>query len=631
MNDGVMAVVKTISQILTAGLAITSFSLLLFGLSFNLRDRVARVFALVMVCMVVVFTAEAMGSTSVEEQGISIWLHIQWVGIILLPAIYLHFSDAILTITGKPSRGRRRLAVIITYLLSSIFVGLSFFPFFVGKLVIVGVPAANFTPTLLTDIFIVLYLACMGVVWVNFYRAYRRTVTETGRRRMSYLILGALAPMLGSFPFLMFGSDIAANNPLIFWLISVLNNMVVGGLMVVMAYSVSFFGVSWPDRVIKIRLLKWILRGPVTASLTLGLATIVRRIGEANGISYSAWVPIVTVATIVLCEFLITIVAPLIERYFFYGNDRSDLELLHMLEERLVTEKDLRQFLELVLATICDRLQAKGAVIAEMDEGKLTTFLETGKVAKDYDLSEILTSVSGNLNNPDVIQQGEDTILYPVSRDNNEGNGQELLGALVIYGLVEPLDGEKLSALKLLSQRIALALRDRRTQKQVFHTLQNLTSQESLIQRMRATGSYDDSFLLREEMMPDPDLVQWVREALNHYWGGPKLMDNPLMRFNIVEKALKAQNGNHSNALRAVLREAVERVKPVGEKHYTNEWILYNILEMKFLEGRKVKEIAIKLAVSEADLYRKQRVAIEAVAQAILEMEDREMKQIDTT
>jgi hypothetical protein len=44
---------------------------------------------------------------------------------------------------------------------------------------------------------------------------------------------------------------------------------------------------------------------------------------------------------------------------------------------------------------------------------------------------------------------------------------------------------------------------------------------------------------------------------------------------------------------------------------------------MKFLEGRKVREVALRLAMSEADLYRKQRVAIEAVAQAIIEMEQK--------
>jgi hypothetical protein len=39
------------------------------------------------------------------------------------------------------------------------------------------------------------------------------------------------------------------------------------------------------------------------------------------------------------------------------------------------------------------------------------------------------------------------------------------------------------------------------------------------------------------------------------------------------------------------------------------------------MQGRKVREVAMRLAMSEADLYRKQRVAIEAVADAIVEME----------
>ncbi|HEX9027811.1 MAG TPA: hypothetical protein VF823_01475, partial [Anaerolineales bacterium] len=65
----------------------------------------------------------------------------------------------------------------------------------------------------------------------------------------------------------------------------------------------------------------------------------------------------------------------------------------------------------------------------------------------------------------------------------------------------------------------------------------------------------------------------------------------------------------------------IENTRPEGERRFTAEWILYNILEMKFLEGRKVREIALRLAMSEADLYRKQRVAIEAVAKAIVEME----------
>jgi hypothetical protein len=39
------------------------------------------------------------------------------------------------------------------------------------------------------------------------------------------------------------------------------------------------------------------------------------------------------------------------------------------------------------------------------------------------------------------------------------------------------------------------------------------------------------------------------------------------------------------------------------------------------MEGKKVRDIAAKLAMSEADLYRKQKVAIEAVAKVIVVME----------
>ena len=70
-----------------------------------------------------------------------------------------------------------------------------------------------------------------------------------------------------------------------------------------------------------------------------------------------------------------------------------------------------------------------------------------------------------------------------------------------------------------------------------------------------------------------------------------------------------------------MLQQAIERIKPEGQRKFTADWILYNILEMKFLQNRRVREVALRLAVSEADLYRKQRAALEQVAQAIAEME----------
>ena len=63
-------------------------------------------------------------------------------------------------------------------------------------------------------------------------------------------------------------------------------------------------------------------------------------------------------------------------------------------------------------------------------------------------------------------------------------------------------------------------------------------------------------------------------------------------------------------------------MKPVGDTLYTNEWLLYNILEMKYMRGMKVREIAQQLSLSEADFYRKQRVAINELTRILLTMEE---------
>jgi hypothetical protein len=623
-EDGLLIFFRTFSQILTAGIAITAFSLLLYALTFNLRDRVARSFALILICVVIAFTTEAIGSAVTPAWEINTLLRIQWVGIILLPATYLQFSDALLATTGKPSRGRRIWAVRLAYLISVIQLFLLTTPWFIGPLVLDQPPAPHLQPTFLTDLFSLYYLVVMGMSWYNFARAYRRTTTPTSRRRMNYLIISALAPAFGSFPYLLFGSQFAGEHPLIFWVVAALSNLLLGSLVVAMAYAVAFFGVSWPDRVVKSRLFKWIMRGPVTACVALGLTTFIRRTGAAFGTTYTALVPIGMVGSIVIIEYLITLFSPLWERWLFYGNDAADLQLLHSLEERLLSRNDLRQFLEMILAAVCDRLQAPGAYVAAMKSDTLELVVTTGKTRFDApDLSsELFRLVSQNHELPDLFQWGDD-YLVPLLNGVEEGT-TDLLGLLGISRVgSQQLDDEQLQALSLLADRAALALKDRRIQQQIFQSIQMLTPQMELIERIRAAGRYESSnVLLNDASLPSRDMAQWVKEALTHYWGGPKLTESPLMKLQVVQAAaVNSHEGNYANALRAILKEAIERVRPEGERRFTAEWILYNILEMKFLEGRKVREIALRLALSEADLYRKQRVAVEAVARAILEME----------
>jgi hypothetical protein len=628
-TEGLLAGLQTINNILTAGIAITAFSLFMYALSFNLRDRVARSFAIILLCVVVVFTTEALQNKSVPNWGIDLLLRLQWIGIIFLPSAYLHLSDAVLVTAGRPSRGRRRIAVRLMYVASFVFLVLLAFGLLVGSLVPDGKPAPHLQRTLLTELFTLYYIGTMAWAGYNFVRAFSRMLTRSGRRRMLYLMAGATAPALGSYPYLLFGSGIASHYPLLFWAVALVINLLVAVLVVVMAYAVAFFGVSWPDRVVKSRLFKWLLRGPVTTSLALMMMTLVRRAGQFFGNEpYSGFVPLAVVVTVLFFEHAITLFAPVWERILFYGRDRGELQLLQNIEERLLTRGDLQQFLETVLAAVRDHLQSPCAFVAALDGDELSLSVVAGNrsMLEREDLDEALNAVDLDGDNKHHEYVWGDFWILPLRQRKMNGDQDEVLPLLGLLGIARkadrPMDKEQRDALWLLADRAALALEDRQLQQRVFRSLEDLQPQIDMLQRIRAAGRYDSrASVLTEPLPEESDLADWVKDALTHYWGGPKLTNSPLMKLRVVQELAENYEGNSSNALRALLRKAVDQVKPEGDRRFTSEWILYNILEMKFIEGRKVREVAGRLAMSEADLYRKQRVAVEAVARAILDME----------
>ena len=620
--SGLESVIRTISQILTAGVAITAFSLLLYGLTFNLRDRVARSFAWIMFCLVIVFSTESFTVATSSAKTIDMWLRIQWVGIILLPATYLNFSDALLATTGLPSRWRRKWAIRVANFISLILIILLATPWFLGPLVMDEPPAPHNQPTLITEIFTVYYVFIMVLAWINFIRAYRRTVTQSSKRRMLYLTVSALAPAIGSFPFLLYGSDFASSQTLVFWSIATLTNLILGGFVVVMAYSVAFFGVPWPDRVVKSRLFKWLLRGAITAILTLAVVTIVRRAGQIFGNPYNAFVPITMVVMILISEYAITMFYPYIERWLFFAKDEDDFLMVKSLEDRIITRSDLKQILEMMLAAVCDRFQTSGAYLIEKTDEGLALVTQTGeRHLYDNQLDEVEELIEKTPEGQRITWQ--DDSLIPLKNGSN-GDANMLLGYLGVndFAAKYPLEADDDEALTTLVHRASMVLRDRLTQENLFRTFERLNSEEELIEKLRAAGRFDRKGVLQvETSIKHSELTHAVKDALTHYWGGPKLTENPLLKLEIVRNELSETEQNPANALRSILKIAIEQIKPAGERKYTGEWLLYNILELKFLEGKKVKEIAMKLALSEADLYRKQRVAIDVITDTIVQME----------
>jgi hypothetical protein len=475
----------------------------------------------------------------------------------------------------------------------------------------------------------------MTFAWINFKRAYQRATTSTSRRRMRYLIAGAVAPSIGTFPFLTFGAAYAAEHELIFWLLAIISNILVSVLIVLMAYAVAFFGVPWPDRVVKRRIFKWIMRGPVTASTVLAVTTLVRRVGESRGLPYSTAVPIAMVATLLLLQYSITLLAPVWERALFYGGSRSNLHLVSTLEERLLTRHDLHQFLEAILAAVCDHLQVNTAfVVALVPEGS-EVIISIGDVPllQDVELSKgVLQTivkngdVEENESNALHIFHWGDYWLMPLFEQRvSHTENKVLLGLLGVERESDQypdLDLQK--ALETLIRRAAYAIEEQVQQQKIFNSIEVLTPQTAWIQQLRAVSQYDGTDVLStpKDELAQSDLSKWVKDALRHFWGGPKLSQSPLLRLRVVQQAVDANDGISVNALRAILRKGIDQIRPEGQRRFTAEWLLYNILEMKFMEGRKVRDIASRLAMSEADLYRKQRVAIETVADIINRMEE---------
>lgn len=626
MSETILATLLVINQILNAGNAITAFSLLLYALTFNVRERVARSLALLLSCVTLVYFGDVLTSLAQTDGEIELWLRVQWVGIAFIPATYLHLSDALLEATGRPSRGRRIHIVFFSYLGGALTLAATGLGKIVAGELAFSDSVAYLRPGTLFPLFLLFSLIILTFAAVNLWRSYQRCLTRSSKRRMRYLMIGSIGPLLGSFPFLMTGGPGLAAQPLIFWSLLVVINICVAIQMVMITYTVAYFGVSYPDRVVKSRLFQWILRGPLVASTVLAVTVIVNRLSVRLGLENSRAVPFTMVAVLLLLQYVITLVRPSIERWFFYGEDRGDVARLQLLEERLLTSGDLKQFLESVLNAACDVIGVGSAFVAVVGPEGLELEVAVGPYDPLRDAEDLppllVTDEKAGFELLGSVFTWDVYWLIPLRL----ADPPEIVGLFGLYARAEEPNfiPEEEAKIKVLVERATVALADRILQREVFGAVDRLVPEIESIQRWRAAALYGKAGSLTVAMNgvhTQEEVTNLVKEALGHYWGGPRLTRSPLLELRVVRRAAQEHDGNPVNALRAILRQAIERVRPEGDRRFTAEWMLYNILEMKFLQGRKVRDVAMRLAMSEADLYRKQRVAIEEVARTVAEME----------
>ncbi|MFQ3647485.1 MAG: histidine kinase N-terminal 7TM domain-containing protein [Anaerolineae bacterium] len=621
MPDSLLELLQVINEILASSIVILAFSMLLYNLTRDLHNRVARTSGAVLACVTIPYVCDVFLSLQPDLEVSLVVARLQWVGIAFIPAALFHLSDALLATTGLPSRGRRKRIIRILYAMSALFLVLAtvtdsiIVPTIIRRIV-------SFDAGPLAWLFITYFISVVIVTFINMQRARQRSLTRTTRRRMGYLQYAILLPAIGIFPFSIFISP-ADEQALSFTLLVVGANLFVIAMLIFLSYPLSFFGSNKPDRIVKVELLHFLLRGPGTGLLALATILTIGRATRVLGLDNDDFLPFGVVAAVLMWQWGIHLLMPTLEYWLIYrGEDEEQMARLRDLNERIVTRNDLLQYTEATLAAVADQLRAKEAFLLLVRDGDIEPIQSVGMdhlngflQEQEGELKTLLTEAAASA---EFIAWGEYQLLPLRSRRTvDEG---AVVGLLGVRATRDELAVTEQDTLRPMVQRLEQTIEDFRLQAEIFNAVEGLLPQITS-NRQRADEMEFGTHPAPDSATDRDEFYEQVRAALRHYWGGPGITRSRLHDLHVVQK-LVAQGENPTVALRTVLQQAIEQQRPAGERSLTApEWTIYNILTLRFLEGKKVRDVARRMSMSEADLYRKQRLAIEALSTTLHELE----------
>ena len=636
-NELITTALAGVNEILSTGIVIIATSLLLYNLTRNLNNRVARTSGAVLASVTFAYIVDVYLSLGPNNETALVATRLQWLGLAFIPSTLFHLSDALLATTGLPSRGRRKLVVRILYLISFLFFLSAIFTDWLA------VPIQTSNGILLDagqsplfPVYCAFFLLIGGVTFINLNRARQRCLTVGSERRMAYLQIAILTPAIGIFPYsaLLPPSDDISLTIQLFVNIA---NIIVIIMLIFLSYPLSFFGSDVPDRVVKVELLRFLLRGPGTALVALGVIVATGRASDILSLSAEDFLPFGVIASVLFWQWMIHLALPYLEKWLIYRDeDDEQLTKLQDLSDKMLTQNDLRQLLGATLEAMCDYLRTDLAFVISIsneDAELLYSTRENSFIDVNWsDEAEELQNLADNadrVTERSQFQKWRDFYCVPLysHRARSDKDTITLIGMLGIQTPNNPTSMVDEQDTNLLYNtyvaRAEQTLDDIMLQDEIYAAL------EGLLPQLTTNRSRDDLVTYRpghESVKPlglpdDTELYEQVRAALRHYWGGPGITRSRLLELNIAQEALT--NAESSvQALRNVLQTAMERLRPESERTITaTEWTLYNIIDLRFIEGKKVRDVARRMSMSEPDLYRKQRLAIEEMARIILTME----------
>ncbi|MCS7070220.1 MAG: hypothetical protein NZM00_01860 [Anaerolinea sp.] len=422
-------------------------------------------------------------------------------------------------------------------------------------------------------------------------------------------------------------------------------------MLLFLAYPLSFFGSRQPDRIVKLELLRFLLRGPATGLLALVTVLFTTSATRILGVPGQSFTPFAVVAVVLFWQWMVALSLPWLEKRLVYaGEDFERLQQLQGLSDRLLARSDLIQLLEAILAAACDYLRVSSAFVGQFRNGagesRTELICTVGPIKPSIsDLEQQAARIqdlliTGDRSNSDSKELHSplvwDTFWLAPLFDQRTGTPIGILGVQARAAEINLTDDEY-TMLTVFARRAARTLSDLILQTDILASLEGLVPQlqitrgnteqiEFRVGRPNAPVSQLPATRMEIEDSPikaGEQFKEQVWAALRHYWGGPGLNNSRLLELHIVQSKLPEHDHNPARALRAVLNEAIESLRPPGERKLTSpEWTLYNILEMRFLKGMKVKEVFPKISLSESDFYRKQTIAVQSVADKLAEMEN---------
>ncbi len=634
------SILALINDILQAIIVIFGTAVVLYNIGRGRRDRVTRAFITLITFVSISFFAELLVSRALIPVSAEILLRFEWVSIAMVPAAQYHLSDALLVTTGSISR-QRRIFIRVAYSSGIVLLALVLLTDYIVRAPadLLGYNVPHLAAGTFFPLFALYFWALTALSIYNVWRARNRCITRTTRQRMTTTLAVFIAAPLAVFPYLVLASNTFREGlPIWLWLIIIIGNLIVALMFAVLTSHIIYFGAASPDRVVRVKLFKFMARVPMTASIVLVVYVITNRSSWIVGVPPETTTAIAMVATVMLVEWGIHAYKRPLERFFHLNND-PDIRNIQQLSERLVTTTDLEQYLESILVTTCDALRTPTAFLASITpEGPKLEFVVgpltmSETMMEDADIRALAQSNGTALTN---LQAAEDFFVWQEYwiRPLHSEKLDLLLGIFGIRARSETPDfsDSERDVFDNLAEQASIALEDRILQQEVFAAVEGLLPQITAFQQRRRESKFGTvptkaPVVSEEPVVNDPDFNSMVRDALRDYWGGPKLTKSPLMRLEIVQRAMDEHEQNPTKALRAILNDAIDLQKPEGERSMTTgEWILYNILELKFVQGQRVRDVARRLAMSESDLYRKQRVAIENVASTIADLEKEAIK-----